>query len=152
VELLGLEFLAAFIHLHLGRQREGDVKLDLLARLLEGHGEVARLAGDAGDHGPGLDLDVGEVAEFLDFGLDHRGRGLFEGVLRGQLLAPLGRIAAQGGLLFDDGDLVAGLGGVDGGRDAGDAPADHQDPAREGFQLVAARQVDLLDLGQPILR
>jgi hypothetical protein len=51
VELFGLELLAAFIHPHLGRQREGDVKLDLLARLLEGHREIARLAGDAGDNG-----------------------------------------------------------------------------------------------------
>ena len=52
-------------------------------------------------------------------------------------------------LHFNDGDVVSGLGCIDGGGHAGDASTDHEDFAAEGIQLIRLRQIDFLDPGHP---
>src|SRR5262249_3402336 len=88
-----------------------------------GHVEVAGLAGDPLDLGHRVEADPGVVLDPTEVDLE-------PAVRRTQLrevLVELRHPSAQIRVLLDDGDVVTGLGGLEGRRDAGDAAADHQD-------------------------
>ncbi len=54
-----------------------------------------------------------------------------------EVLVELGDPAAEIGVLLDDVNLIAGLSRLDGGRDAGDATADHEDAPVNRTQVVS---------------
>ena len=114
VQLLGIELLAGLVHLHLIRNGIRHVEFDLLAGFLEGHRKITRLTGQTGHHGVGPHGDIAVVVQFGDPGIDGWCR---QAVIREsrQLLAPVARLAAEFVFLLHDGDVVAGLGRIDGG-------------------------------------
>ena len=83
-------------------------------------------------------------------GLDHaRREDALRAVERGEGLAELAHVAADGGVLLDQDDLVAAVGDVERRLDAGDAAADHQGALGDGDADALERLVvlDLLDDG-----
>ena len=84
--------------------------------------EVADVALHMLDLGIGVELDLGMVGHVHHLG-GHDALGTVEGR---EGLGELGHVAADGGLPLDQHDLVAAIGDVQGGLDAGDAAADDQ--------------------------
>ena len=147
MKFFSVQFLAAFVDFHLVGQRKRNIEFDFLSGFFERYGKFSGLTGNPGHHGAGLDTDVGELLQLVDFFGDHRCQQAIVRFRSGQLAAPFERVAAQLILLFDDGHLIAGLGRIDCRRDPGDAAADHQNFLALIVQQMGFRQFNLFDTG-----
>ncbi len=96
-----------------------DLLVDVAGGLLYGGLEIPRRAFQLLQFGEGQDFDV-EVAGALDeLGRDDAGRA----IAGGKGLVQVGHHPADGGRILDQIDLESGIGQVEGGLDAGDAPS-----------------------------
>ena len=114
MELLGRQFFAFVINLHLVRQGIGNVKLRFLTGLFKSNCKLPRRTGDPRDHGLGFDRDAGIIFQFFDFRVQGRLNQAVIGVSARQLFTPIFSIAAQDGFFFNDRNFIAGFGGIDG--------------------------------------
>src|SRR6185369_4218989 len=119
------------------------VHVDAAGLLLDGDLEVADVAVDVLDFRVGMQGDVGVVGDVDHFG----GHDALGAVKRGEGLGQLGHVAADGWFPFDEDDVVAAVGDVEGGLDAGDAAADDESPFgdRYGDRLELLVHLDPLD-------
>ena len=139
---LALGDAVLIINTDLGR----GIPLAFGAGSLEGGGEIAGSAADAGNLGGFLDADLrigfNRGYQSADGRLLQRRIGSFGG----ELLGPAEGLAAEGTGFFDNGYLIAGLGRLLGCGKTGDAAAQHQDPSGHGIELVRFGQFGLFCL------
>ena len=119
-----IEGIGAFDGADLGaRVTPGATIVDVARMLPDRDVEVSRPAGDLLDLGECVMADLRALLDTLEIDLEPARRR----TELGEILVELRHPAAEVCLLLDDNDLVAGLGRLDRGGDAGDAAADDQD-------------------------
>lgn len=145
VKLFGLQLFSACIDFHVVGQRKGNIEFDLFRGLFQADGKFTGLPGNTGHHGIGLDGNFGAGRDRFDEVANDRGNQAVVRIGDRQLFAPVVGVTAELRRFFNDGGLVAGLGGIQGGGHPGDPAADDQDLAAEVLELVRLGQRDLLD-------